>query len=81
MPAAAGSWPCTACGTPNELAADACGECGTPFLAAARSARPTVVLPVVGDLLALSPVRRVAMALGAVLVFVVVAALLALLLA
>ena len=76
-----GSWPCTACSAANDLADAACRECGTAFLAAARSAPPTVVLPVVGDLLAMSPVRRVGTALGAVLAFVVVAALLGLLLA
>ena len=77
----AGSWPCTACSAANDLADAACRECGTAFLAAARSAPPTVVLPVVGDLLAMSPVRRVGTALGAVLAFVLVAALLGLLLA
>jgi hypothetical protein len=76
-----GSWPCTACGAPNDLAVAVCHECGTAFLAGERAARPTVVLPLVGDLLALSPVRRVALAVGAVVVFLVVTALLALLLA
>jgi hypothetical protein len=58
-----------------------CSGCGTPFLAAVREPRPTVVLPVVGDLLAMSPVRRIALAVGTVLAFLVVSALLALLLA
>ncbi len=75
------TWPCSACSTLNDLAVAVCEGCGTPFLAAAQGDRPTVVLPVVGDLLALSPVRRVGLALGAVLAFLVVAALLALLLA
>ena len=39
-----------------------------------------VVLPVVGDLLAMSPVRRVGVAVGLVLAFLVVTAALALLL-
>jgi hypothetical protein len=77
----AGSWPCAACQVPNDLAVAACQGCGTPFLAGERAARPTVVLPVVGDLLALSPVRRVGLAVGAVVAFVVITALLALLLA
>ena len=41
-----GTWPCTACSAANDLADAACRECGTAFLAAARSAPPTVVLPV-----------------------------------
>jgi hypothetical protein len=76
-----GTWPCTACSAANDLADAACRECGTPFLAAARSAPPTLVLPVVGDLLEMSPVRRVGTALGAVLAFVLIAAVLGLLLA
>jgi hypothetical protein len=79
--APAGTWPCTACEAPNDLAVAVCQGCGTPFLAGERAARPTVVLPVFGDLLALSPVRRVGLAAGAVVAFVVVTALLALLLA
>ena len=75
-----GRWPCTTCGQANDLALPACEGCGTPFLAAARSAAPTVVLPVVGDLLALTPVRRVGVAVGLVVAFLVVTALLALLL-
>ena len=46
-----------------------------------RDGAPTVVLPVVGDLLALSPARRVAVAVGVVLLFLLGSALLALLLA
>ena len=76
----AGTWPCTACGEPNDLALAACGGCGTPFLAAVRSPAPTVVLPVVGDLLAMTPVRRVGVAVGLVVAFLLVTALLALLL-
>ena len=77
----AGTWPCSACSQPNDLLLAACERCGTPFLAAARDARPTLVLPVVGDLLALSPVRRVGLAVCLVVAFVLVSALLALLLA
>ena len=74
----AGTWPCGACSQPNDLLLAACAACGTPFLAAARDARLTVVLPVVGDLLALSPVRRVALAVCLVVAFVLVSALLGL---
>ena len=77
----AGTWPCTTCSHPTDLALAACEACGTPFLAAARDTPPSVVLPVVGDLLALSPARRTVLAVGVVVAFVVVAALLALLLA
>ena len=79
-PAAAGTWPCTTCGQANDLVLPACEGCGTPFLAAVRSPAPTVVLPVVGDLLVLTPVRRVGVAVGLVVAFLVVTALLALLL-
>ena len=76
-----GTWPCAACGQSSDLAVAACEACGTPFLAAAREAPPTLVLPGVGDLLGLSPVRRVGLAVCTVVVFVLVSALLALLLA
>jgi hypothetical protein len=76
-----GTWPCSACSQPNDLADAACAGCGTAFLAAVREERPTVVLPGVGDLLALSPVRRVGLAVCVVVVFVLITALLALLLA
>jgi hypothetical protein len=76
-----GTWPCSACAQPNDLAVAACEGCGTPFLAAVRDVPLTVVLPVVGDLLALSPVRRVGLAVGVVVAFVLITSLLALLLA
>ena len=76
-----GSWPCTACAQPNDLAVAACTGCGTPFLAAVREQRPSLVLPVVGDLLELTPVRRVGLAAAAVVGFLVVTLLLGLLLA
>ena len=76
-----GTWPCSTCSHPNDLALPACGACGTPFLAAVRDDRPTVVLPVVGDVLALSAPRRVALALGAVVVLLLLTCVLALLLA
>ena len=80
-PPTTGTWPCSACGQANDLVLTACGGCGTPFLAGARDARPTLVLPGVGDLLALTPVRRVGLAVGAVVAFVLITSLLALLLA
>lgn len=77
----AGAWPCSACARRNPLAAEACQGCGTPFLAAAHGPRPTVVLPVVGDVLALSPVRRVGLAVGVVVALLLVTALLTFLVA
>lgn len=77
----AACWPCSACGEPNAFAEQACTACGTRFLAPVRYAPPAVVLPVVGDLLALSPVRRSGLAVAVVAALVVVAALLGLLLA
>jgi hypothetical protein len=44
-----------ACAQPNDLAAPACGGLRHAVPRRVRAARPTVVLPVVGDLLALSP--------------------------
>ena len=76
----AGTWPCCTCAQANDLALAACEACGTPFLAAARGTPPSIVLPGVGDLLSLSPVRRTGLAVGVVVALVVVGALLALLL-
>jgi predicted amidophosphoribosyltransferase len=75
------TWPCSACSQPNDLALPACEGCGTPFLSAVRAGRPTAVLPVVGDVLALTPARRVGLALVTVLVLLLTTAVLALLLA
>jgi hypothetical protein len=80
-PVSAGTWPCTTCAQPNDLAVAACAACGTPFLAAVRGQRPSLVLPGVGDLLDLTPVRRVGLAAAVVVGFLVVSVLLALLLA
>ena len=76
-----GTWPCSTCATANDLALASCAGCGTPFLAAARATPPRIVLPVVGDLLALSPGRRTALAVGVVVALVLLSALVALLLA
>ena len=60
---AVGSWPCDACGTANPLTAAACTTCGAVFLARAREGRPTLVLPLLGDVAALTPLRLVPLAL------------------
>lgn len=57
------SWPCDACGARSPLAEACCTHCGAAFLAQARAARPVLVLPVVGDVAALTPVRLSALAL------------------
>ncbi len=74
------SWPCTGCGTDNALRHDVCGTCGLPFLAAARAREPLLVLPLVGDLTALSPGRRTWLAVAVVAAFVAVCVVLGLLL-
>ena len=57
------TWPCAGCATANPLDLDACAGCGAPFLPPAEPVR--LVLPVVGDVVALSRGRRAAVA-GAV---------------
>lgn len=74
-------WPCAACGEQNALADERCASCGEGFLGALRHAEPLLVLPVVGDLTALPPARRLGVAVAAVVAFLVLAALLGLLLA
>jgi hypothetical protein len=60
---AAASWPCARCGSQVPLLLDACDECGAGFLAGAIP-RPSVSLPIVGDLQRLSKVQRFALAAG-----------------
>ena len=73
------AWPCTACGYANSLERDTCLECGAGFLAAVRDAqRPTLVLPVVGDLTRMSRPRRLGLAAAAVLLLLLPIALLSL---
>lgn len=73
------TWPCTACGTANPLAASRCGACGTAFLGSASST-PSLVVPGLGDLGALSRGQRALAAVVAALALVVPVALLTLLL-
>lgn len=73
------TWPCTACGASNALQAPACGGCGTGFLAAASST-PKLVLPVVGDLTAMSRSQRVLAAVAVVGVLLIPVALITFLL-
>lgn len=68
-------WPCGACGDLNDLARDRCAVCGAPFLAAGEG-RPALVLPGVGDVLALGRAQRLllaaAVAVGASVLLVLV---------
>jgi hypothetical protein len=80
-PPAGATWPCGSCQHRNDLAASVCAGCGTGFLAAARDERPALVLPLVGDLAALPPVRRVGVAVVVLVAVLLATALLALLLA
>ncbi len=65
------TWPCTGCGTANPWDLVACESCGLGFLAAVHSQTPPLlVLPVVGDLAALRPAIRVALAMTVIAVVV-----------
>lgn len=66
-PPARRGWPCAACGELNDFSLQECGVCGTPFLVAGES-RATLVLPVVGDVLALGRAQRLLLAAGVALV-------------
>ena len=75
------TWPCADCGTRNPLSASVCTGCGAGFLAAvAEQGRPSLVLPVIGDLSRLSRGQRLGAAFGAVAAVLVPLALLTLLL-
>ena len=73
------TWPCTACAARNPIAATVCGACGTAFLAqVSAETKVRLVLPVVGDLGAMSRGKRVGVALGFVAAVCVPVALLTL---
>jgi len=75
------TWPCTRCDTPNPLLSTTCSACGSGFLAGLKDTeKPLLVLPVVGDLGAMSRGRRLALAAALVAAVVVPLALLTLLL-
>lgn len=74
------TWPCTTCGASNLLSESLCGACGAPFLAQVRGSGPSLVLPLVGDLFALSRGQRLGVAAAVVLAVVLPLALLTLLL-
>jgi hypothetical protein len=74
-------WPCAACGERNALADERCASCGEEFLGALRHAEALLVLPVVGDLAAMPPARRLGVAVAVVVALLVLAVLLGLLLA
>lgn len=72
------SWPCQACRQQVPMSADSCPSCGAAFLAAGP--RPSLTLPVVGDLAARSKGQAYAIAaaigIGAAVVLVALVALL-----
>ncbi len=75
------TWPCLTCQAPNALSEMVCAACGSPFLAAVSEAgRASLVLPVVGDLGAMSRGKRLGIAVGAVAAILVPLALITLLL-
>lgn len=64
------TWPCTNCGAANALSSDTCAACGQGFLAPLREVgTPMLVLPLVGDVVALRPAQRLGLA-GAVIALV-----------
>jgi hypothetical protein len=65
------TWPCSRCGAQVALLLDACEECGAGFLTGAV-APPTMSLPLVGDVAALSKVQRFGLAAGLAVGLVVV---------
>jgi len=81
VPSGKPGWPCTACGTPNDVERGTCATCGLPFLAGLRESEPPLLeLPVVGDLTKLSRGQRFALAGGVVLACVLLTSLLGLIL-
>jgi hypothetical protein len=75
-----GGWPCSNCGAVNGVELDACAACGSGFLSGLkRDEPPLLVLPGVGDLARLSRGQRLGLAMGVVLLFVLLVAVLGLL--
>jgi hypothetical protein len=75
------TWPCTVCDAPNEIEQSICSACGQPFLASIRVGdKPVLVLPIIGDLGAMSRAQRAGVAVGLVALVLVPLALITLLL-
>ncbi len=70
-PAPSGTWPCS-CGGRTSLDQDVCASCGAAFLADLRDGPPALVVPGVGDLVALSSAARAGLAFTVVLCFLAV---------
>lgn len=80
-PVQAGHWPCASCGASNPLDASSCASCGAPFLSAVGlSTRPSVVLPLVGDISRFSRTQRLLGGLGIALLVMLPVALITLVL-
>jgi hypothetical protein len=58
------TWPCSSCGHANPIAESVCVECGAGFLSEATH-RPTLALPVVGDVFTLSKGQQIGVFGGA----------------
>lgn len=59
--AASKGWPCLRCGVVNAMDATMCGTCGMGFLASAHE-KPSLVIPGLGDLHAMSRGQRASLA-------------------
>jgi ribosomal protein L40E len=80
-PTSAATWPCTTCAAANPISEDSCSVCGQPFLAAMKVLdKPLLVLPVVGDIGAMSRGGRIGLAMALVAMLLVPLALITLLL-
>lgn len=76
------TWPCSRCQAQNVLSVSSCAVCGGGFLAGVTdSDKPLLVLPVVGDLGAMSRGRRLGLAAAVVAAVVVLIAAITFLLA
>lgn len=74
-------WPCTRCGTENDLADASCGACGAGFLAEMREQNGVSLrLPIVGDLGRLHKGTSYALAVGFAIVVALLVALVSLVL-
>jgi uncharacterized membrane protein YvbJ len=71
-------WPCRSCGSRVALSADACPQCGTPFLE--PDAAVSLQLPVLGDVSRLDKPQRIGLMIGGALAMTVVLVLVAFLL-
>jgi hypothetical protein len=72
------TWPCTLCGTANDLHSDSCVGCGAGFLAALHGPSPGLTIPGLGDVGRLERTQRFLLAGGLVFLVLLVTVLLGL---